>query len=41
MPQTPMRYVVYEIKQRADSKAMYVLVDSAVKVDFMWMKSHL
>lgn len=25
---------VYEIKQRADSKAMLVLVDSAVKVDF-------
>ena len=25
---------VYEIKQRADSKAMLVLVDAAVKVDF-------
>ena len=25
---------VYEIKQRSDSKAMLVLVDSAVKVDF-------
>ena len=25
---------VYEIKQRMDSKAMLVLVDSAVKVDF-------
>ena len=25
---------VYELKQRADSKAMLVLVDSAVKVDF-------
>ena len=25
---------VYEIKQRADSKALLVLVDSAVKVDF-------
>ena len=25
---------VYQIKQRADSKAMLVLVDSAVKVDF-------
>ena len=25
---------VYEIKKRADSKAMLVLVDSSVKVDF-------
>ena len=25
---------VYEIKQRSDSKAMLVLVDSPVKVDF-------
>ena len=25
---------VYEIKQRSDSKAMLVLVDSSVKVDF-------
>ena len=25
---------VYEIKRRADSKAMLVLVDSSVKVDF-------
>lgn len=27
---------VYEIKKRADSKAMLVLVDSSVKVDFMY-----
>ncbi len=27
-------YRVYEIKKRADSKAMLVLVDSPVKVDF-------
>lgn len=27
---------VFEIKQRADSKAMLVLVDSPVKVDFMY-----
>ena len=34
---------VYEIKRRADSKAMLVLVDSAVKVDFYvptsWLKT--
>ena len=29
-----MRRRVYEIKQRQDSKAMLVLVDSSVKVDF-------
>lgn len=27
---------VYDIKKRADSKAMLVLVDSSVKVDFMY-----
>lgn len=27
---------VFEIKQRADSKAMLVLVDSPVKVDFTY-----
>ena len=31
---TKMRCAVYEIKQRQDSKAMLVLVDSSVKVDF-------